>query len=239
MVPRMLRFALPLIFLPAGCLLDEPKTALVPTNPFGSAPPMPPATRANYAPASTDVAAHVDTIGRQLIAANKEIGLQPQFRTIGTPQLEVFHQGTSEVLITEGLAKQCTTDGQLAAILSRELARMVAERESLAGPDMRRPERLPPMEVRIGNDNGAGFGPAPDQTYLAELGKFEKDRRNMNQPLTTPDPDALARAYLTRAGFAPAELDEVQPTLKAAAENATFARQLKAAPSPQARNWTR
>jgi hypothetical protein len=44
---------------------------------------------------------------------------------------------------------------------------------------------------------------------------------------------------LTRAGFAPADLDEVQPSLKAASENLTFARQIKAGPSPQARNWTR
>src|SRR5262249_47319887 len=158
-----------------------------------------------------------------LLAANKEIGLQPQFRTIGAPQLEIFHCGTSVIFITDGLVKQCATDGQLAAVLARELAKMVAEREALAAPETRRPERLPPMEVRIGNDNGGGFGPTSDQTHLAELGKYEKERKNSARPLTAPDPDALARAYLTKAGFAPADLEATLPVLQNAGENNTFA----------------
>jgi hypothetical protein len=242
MLHRVWLLGLPIGLLAAGCVFDEPKAALVPATSFvGGAPVAPglPVSRANYPPAPLESAARVDTVGMQLLAANKEIGLQPQFRTIGAPQLEVFHYGTSNILITEGLVKACATDGQLAAVLARELAKMVAEREALAAPETRRPERLPPMDVRVGNDNGGGFGPSSDQTHLAELGKYEKERKHQDRPLTGPDPDALARGYLTKAGFAPADLDATLPTLQSAAQNTSFARQLKVAPSPQARNWTR
>jgi hypothetical protein len=239
---RALALAFPLCSMVLGCVFDEPKTPVVSSPTFVGGAPVPPGmpvSRANYPSAPLESAARVDTVGMQLVAANKEIGLQPQFRTIGAPQPEIFHYGTSNVLITDGLVKQCATDGQLAAVLARELAKMVAEREVLAPPETRRPERLPPMEVRIGSENGGGFGPSSDQTHLAELGKYEKERRNLTRPLTPPDPDVLARSYLTKAGFAPAELDAALPLLQSASENTSFAKQLKAAPAAQPKNWSR
>jgi hypothetical protein len=228
-----------LLALAAGCLGPEPRTALVPADPYSQTPPQPPGTRAAYAPAPLEAAARVDTVGRKLLAANKEIGLRPQFRVIGAPTPEVFHQGTAEVLVTEGLVKLCTTDGQLAAVLSHELGKMVAEREALAGPQTRSPQRLPPMEVRVGNDNVGAM--TADQTHLAELGKFERERRrptNTAPPL--PDPQTLARDYLKKAGYSDADLDAVTPHLKGAAENTTFARQLKAKETgAMPKSWTR
>ena len=49
----------------------------------------------------------------------------------------------ADVVITEGLVRQCTSDGQLAAVLCTELGRLVSEREALAPPSVRKPERLP------------------------------------------------------------------------------------------------
>jgi hypothetical protein len=227
-----------LLGLAAGCLNPGPQTALVPSDPFAT-PPVPPTVRAAFAPADVATAARVDTVGRQLLAANPQTGLRPQFRTIGAPQPELFHQGTVEIDITEGLAKQCATDGQLAALLAHELAKMVAEREALAGPQARLPERPPPMAVPVGNDSMGGFG-APDQTHLAELGMYEREQhRPGNRPPPLPDAKVLSRTYLTKAGYPESDLEAVQQLLQAAADNNTFARQLKAPPTTGPRTWTR
>jgi hypothetical protein len=166
----------------------------------------------------------VDSIGRKILAANPQLAMQPQFRTIGAPQSEVFHRGTIEVDITEGLVKQCATDGQLAAVLCQELGKMVSERESLAGPQARLPERAPPMEVRIGSDNAGSFGPA-DQLYRAELAKYEKERPRV-AATQLPDPQALGLAYLTKTGYPATDLDAVKPILATVPANSSLARQM-------------
>ena len=153
----------------AGCLPRKDNTALVPSNPFGSSPP-PQVTRASTSPASVQAAVRVDSLGRKLLAANPQIGIQPLFLTIGAPQPEVFHMATSQVDITEGLVNQCSSDGQLAAVLAGELGKMVSEREFLAGPQARAPEPEPPLEVRVGSDNGGSFGPA-DQLAPGRAGQ--------------------------------------------------------------------
>jgi hypothetical protein len=228
---------LPVVCLSVGCFATSQKTALVPSDPFGNTPPVTPGTKVSYTPAPLESAARVDRVGQQVLAANKAVGLRPQFRTIGSPQPELFHQGQADVLITDGLVKQCQTDGQLAALLCHELAKIVAEREALAGPQTRTPERQPPMEVRIGNDNvGAS---SADLTHLAELGKFERTHGKPGAPAPRlPDPTALARDYLKKAGFPETDYDAVQPYLRSAAENMTYARQLKDGWTPQP-SWTK
>lgn len=219
----------------AGCLATEPATSLVPA---GLSPPADPAvhSRVSYAPANVEAAARVDTLGRKLVGCNK-IGLKPVFRTIGSPQPEIFHIGQAEVDVTEGLVNQCKTEGELAAALCTELGKMVSEREAVAGPQARRPNREPPQEVRIGNDNAGAFGPA-DQTHLAELARFDKDKRGpAAPPPPPPDPQALARLYLKQAGYAENDLDAVQPTLRAAAENSTFEKQFTG--TMTSRPWVR
>jgi len=174
----------------------------------------------------------VDAVGRQVLTANPQLGMRPLFRTIGAPQAEVFHRGTTEIDVTEGLVKQCGTDGQLAAVLCTELGKMVAEREALAGARARTPEREPPMDVRIGNDY-AGPAGSPDQTHLAELGKYDRERRRaVAPPPPPPDPQSLANTYLTKAGFPATDLDAVAPLLKLAAEHSTFEKQMTNAPPP-------
>src|SRR5262249_60580267 len=107
-------------------------------------------------PAAEEAATRVGVIGQKLITANERLGVRPLFRTVGSPTPEVFHRGTSEILITEGLVKQCTSDAQLAAVLSQELGKMVSEREAGAGALARNPDRGPPPHMAIGNDVGAG-----------------------------------------------------------------------------------
>ena len=212
-----------------GCVTDNPKTETVAGNPFGQALAIPPATRGAYAPAKLDAAARVDQIGRRLVAANKEAGLQPLFRTIGAPQAEIFHRGatehvTPEIDITEGLVKQCASDGQLAAALCYELGKMVSEREALTAPHTRVTDRLQPLDAPAGN-NGGGFGPA-DQLHRAELAKFDQEHPRKPLAVAPPDPQTLAQSYLTKAGYPESDLDAVAPILRAAAENNTLARQL-------------
>jgi hypothetical protein len=215
-----------------GCLPRESNTTLVPSNPFGGPPP-PQTARRSPQPASIQAAARVDSLGRKIVAANPQLGMPPLFRTIGVPQPETFHQGTSEVDITEGLVNQCSTEGQLAAVLASELGKMISEREFLAGPQARAPEREPPMEVRVGSDNAGSFGPA-DQLHRAELAKYDKERRQRAaNAAAPPEPQALARDYLIRAGFTAADLDAAAPLLRSAAENNTLAKQLLSPPQVQ------
>jgi hypothetical protein len=219
-------------FIGMGCLPREANTTLVPSNPFGNVPP-PQITQTSLAPASLQAAARVDSLGRKILTANPQTGIQPLFRTIGASQPEIFHQGTTEVDITEGLVNQCANDGQLAALLALELGKMISERETLAGRQAGVPEREPPMEVRIGSDNGGAFGPA-DQLHRAELAKYDKERRQRAAGGTaSPDPQALARAYLQKAGYSAADLDAAASLVRAAGENTMFAKQLLNQPQVQ------
>jgi hypothetical protein len=221
--------ALPLLAL-AGCLPAESSNVLVNESPFGGPAVAPPPTRSSFTPGSLEATGRVDGIGRNLLAANPQVGVKPLFRTIGSPDAEVFHRGTAEINITEGLVRQCRTDGQLAAILALELAKMVSEREALAPLRRRTQERELPPDLRVPGDPGS------DMTRLAELGKYhEPDRRRHLAPPPPPDPQALARTYLRQSSYDPTELDSVAPLLRAAAANTKFEKQLTA-PGP-ARPW--
>src|SRR5262249_57902882 len=104
---------------------SEPKNVLVPANTFDTASPVAPVQLCAN-PGSTEAAARVDQVGRKILEANPQAGVKPVFRTIGAPQLEVFHRGTLEVIVTEGLVQQCPDEGRLAAVLCHELGRMVS-----------------------------------------------------------------------------------------------------------------
>lgn len=220
-----------LLALAAGCTDPATKSMLVPEQPLGNAAAVP-HRQAAYGPAaSVETAARVDSMGRRILAANPPLGLQAQFLTIGAPGPEIFHPDLTKIVITEGLVKQCNGDGQLAAVLCIELGKMVSEREALAGPRTRAPDREPPMEVRVGSDSAFSPG-AADQTYLAERWKFDRDRdrpRNTKSAPSVslpPDPQTLANTYLTKTGFPPADLDAVVPLLNAASRNNTFEKQM-------------
>lgn len=222
----------------AGCqpvqLFQEPKTATVSSNPFGLQETRRSA-KVSYQPADEALATKVDGIGRKLLAANPQLGLKTTlFATIGNaPQPEIFHTSAGMVYVTEGLVTRCAAEGELAALLALELGKIVADREASASPQMRDPERLPPIQVPIGN---SGQVTNPDLVHQVELAKFEKQRPRRQRTLPRPDPQQLARGYLEKAGYQTADLDSVQPLLQAAQQNMTLERQFKGMLLPNA--WT-
>lgn len=188
--------------------------------------PQAPAALPDMTPGSTEAAARVDTVGRQIVAANPRLGIQPMFRTVGSPQPEVFHRGTTDVFVTEGLVKQCANDAQLTAVLCVELGKMIREREAATPDKIRARDPLPPMDARLGEDDRAGG--TTDRTDLYQLQQYDKERRQRSKPLPLPDPLALARDYVTKTGYAPFEVDNVRPILQAASANTTLEKQISA-----------
>ena len=99
--------------------------------------------------APNDVGSRVDSLGKQILAANQDIGrtlvtadpqlqkaaaakqdFRPVFFAYGVPDVVLFHQGFSAIVISDGLVRQCKSDSELAAVLSSELAAMVAEAQA-------------------------------------------------------------------------------------------------------------
>lgn len=215
------------LFALAGCVNEKENEMLVSPNPFAG-----PATvtraQTSFPQANIEVAARVDQLGRKILAANRQIGLQPFFCAIGSQNEEVFHQGNSKLIVTEGLVRQCKSDADLAAVICRELGKMVSEREALASPAMRTPQRRPPIRVEVGPDVGGNMR-TDDGTELYELAKYQQQGgRPMQLP---PDPNVLARLYLKKAGYAEAALDDAAPVFKVADKNSDWEKQMKSAPA--------
>ncbi len=233
MASRLRSMGFAAVLCVAGCfpLKDEPLKTVQPG--LSGGPSVVPAQfkTPQLASASKEESLRVDIVGQQLLTTNRQTGLRCIFSTIGAPTPELFHRGTDVVFITESLAKKCETKDQLAAVLAFELGRVVAEREALAAPATRQPDRLPPMEAHVGLDTGGPFGSA-DGTRLAELAKFEKERpRRGAAPLPAPDPMVLARGYLEKAGFNTRELDNVVVLLKEARAHDALEHQLNGGPA--------
>jgi hypothetical protein len=218
----------------AGCTQDERKPLLVSPPPFGTTPKAPEVRLVSHTPtASEEVGKRVIKVGNKVVSANPQMCLRPAFLTAGLPKPEVFHRVSGhgfrhcEVVVTEGLVRQCRTDGQLAAVLALELGKVVSEREAMVPARVRQPDRRPPPEVRIGGDAGGTFGPA-DGTRYAELAKMDNERRRPDTPPPPPPaPTALAREYLKKAGYDPADLSDVTPLLRKAEDNSALEMQLR------------
>lgn len=206
---------------PSTWVSPASSTPLVSSNPFDTRPTSPPAYVA-CAPATAEAASRAQRVGTSVVAANPQLAMKPTFVTVGAQHSEIFHQGTVAVTITEGLVKQCTTDAQLAAVLSLELGKMASEREVKAGLRRNRPD---PMSVRLGNDYGSTQSSA-DRTELAERYKLDGDFPKEHGPVVPPDPQVLARSYLLKAGYAAEELNAVMPLLQAAEKNVLLEKQL-------------
>ncbi len=209
------RGALPLVILAGlgvGCYGTE-KTSLVPTNPFGKT--VQPRPGKAY-PESMAATARVASVGLKVVTANKQLGLQPHFLGIGSPngEVEIFHTGAEEtatIWVSEALVSRCQTDAQLAAVLCRELARMIAEREAHQRFTPRNSASPPPLDVRVGSDYSSISG-STDNTRLFEMAKFEKETRRQHEQASNPD--LLARSYLQTAGYSPQALTEIAPLLR-------------------------
>ena len=179
-------------------------------------------SRENLPKGSLEAASRVDSIGGQILAANPDITVRPLFLTIGAPAVTAFHRGTTEVYVSDGLVQRCKTDGELAAVLCNELAKMMVEAQA-QGKVKPPPERDPPFTPRIHNDV-AGSQSDPDQTHLAEQALFEKQnprRRPVNLP-PEQDPNVLARGFLTKSGFTADDLSKASVLIRQAEANPAY-----------------
>ena len=205
-----------------GMQSERESLPLVHSAPSGVATLTQPERRVSNAPAMKASSERVLQVGQRLILANPQIGLRPLFVTVGVTHPEIFHKGGSlggcQIVVSEGIVSLCPSDAELAAILAKELGKIVAERESLASPAARQSnDRLPPGES-IGGDSGGTFGPS-DGTRMMEMAHYEARRRERASKSATIQPDSLARKYLAKAGYEPASLDQVKPLLRKAEEH--------------------
>lgn len=202
----------------SGCLPTQmSSTPLVPTNALTSTAQGPEISRELSADARK-----VIEVGQKLLAANENLTVKPAFILVGKPELEVFHQGNQSILITEGLVQKCTSEDQLAAVLSNELARMVVDQQTKEQFTVRNADLPPPIDLHIGNDFSGPNGMS-DGTQQANLARFElEQRKRFAQRLK---PDQLALQYLSKANYSRNALEEVTPLLKTASGNIQLEKQ--------------
>lgn len=216
-----------------GCVQDGAWKDWSIENPFSSsAKKMPDGPK--MPPGSLQAAERVDTLGRRIIAQNTFTGLEPLFHTVGVKEPMLFHRGTAELFISEGLVERCKSEQELAAVLCSELGRMMAEQKS-AGRVGRDADPIPDVPATGGNRMAGGMD--SDQTRAAELVYFEKRNPRRDPATGSVDSAKLARELLTGAGFNPAELARVEPLIKQAEQNDAIRKQM-AGPAP-APSWGR
>ncbi len=215
------------LLLLTGCLPtlpEEPTTAQVASSPF-TEPRRAAPTRVSYAPASQQTSYRVLLIKDALVNKNPQLGINPYIIAIGSADPEIFHVGLNHVYITEGLFRQCQTEGQLAAVLANELGRIISEREAATSDDIRSPERLLPIQFST-----AGSGRDRDPIGPIELALHEKRYPKQHGKLGRPNPQLIAREVLERAGYQRTDLDSVLPILQNAERFQVLENQFKGAP---------
>ena len=209
-----------------GCLSDEQKLTTVSSSPFSRPGRTQTVSLKQAPPATKELALRVDRVGQKIVAANPRLKQKVVFQTVGAPHEEIFHvtqKDVSTIVITEGLAKQCKTDSELAAVLSEEMGRTMSEQMAQATP-LRR--RLPPpiiMNPQVGNDNNGTFG-SSDGTDRMIAAHYDNEWKLSRQGLPDPPtpPETLARGYLQSAGFDPKELENVKPLLRKAEKQSSL-----------------
>lgn len=164
-------------------------------------------------PAAIDLAARVDQVGRELLAASPFLGVDPIFQTVSMPEPVLFHPNPNIVIISDGLVKRCTNDDALAAVLAAELGQMAAERK------VANRNELPPLPVNLpdgANQNAGGI--SSDQTHLAELAMYEKKYRRGGPAVNGQE---LAKDVLRSAGRPDSQLATVEGLVQSARANQT------------------
>ena len=166
-----------------------------------------------FAPASLQAAERVETLGRRIIAQNTFTGLDPLFHTIGVSESALFHQGTAQLYVSEGLVAKCKTEAELAAVLCTELGQMMAEQ-------------------RAGRAVGRDDDPIRDVNAAPSQPREPQPKDGALPP--PGDPVKLARELMRGAGFDPAELDRIEPLLKQSDRGAILRKQMAGtAPAPK------
>lgn len=181
--------------------------------------------------ATLAVAERVETLGRKIIAQNTFTGIEPLFMTFGVPESVLFHRGSEQLCISQGLVEKCSTDAELAAVLCAELGQMIAEKRAAkaTGHDV---DPIP--DANFGAGPLFPGGTAFDAGQQANLAYHEKQH-----PRGAPRPDPVdatnsARDLLKNAGYSPAELDRVEGLLKQSDRGEKLRKQMGgSAPAPE------
>ena len=182
---------------------------------------------AKVTPASVQTAERVETLGRRIMGQNPFTGLDPMFHTVGVKETVLFHRGTAELFISQGLVELCKTEPELAAVLCAELGKMMAEKRRAATVGKDR-DTIPDVAL----PGADGF----DGTRAAEVARQQPKQ---HRPFTADETnaDALARSLLRGAGYDPAVLDRVQPLLRQSQRGDDIRKQMAGtAPAPK---WER
>ncbi len=183
-------------------------------------------------PASMAIAERVELIGRKVVAQNTFTGIEPLFMTIGVKESVLFHRGSEQLFISEGLVEKCRTDSELAAVLCAELGQMVAEKRATKAAGRGDVDPIP--DPSFGSSGMLPGGTPLDASQQANLAYHE---RKYPRGANTPDPadaTSTARELLQGAGYSPAELDRVEGLLKQSDRGEKLRKQLGgSAPPPE------
>jgi hypothetical protein len=184
-----------------------------------------------YTPAHIANAARVEELGRKIVAQNTFTGIEPMFHTQGVRETVLFHRGTDELIISEGLVEQCKSEAQLAAVLCSELGQMVAEKRNARRAGIER-DSIPDAGLPGGTSSAGGV--ADDPGRAAELAFRERQRPRSPAPRSEPsDGKKVARELMRGAGFDPEELDRVESLLKQSPRGDALKKQMTgSAPAP-------
>jgi hypothetical protein len=175
-------------------------------------------------------AERVETFGRKIIAQNTFTGIEPLFHTVGVQEAVLFHRGSEELFVSEGLVKQCRTDGELAAVLCIELGQMIAEKKAARRVGAER-DSFP--EIGVPTGSGLAGGTPDDPARAAERAFLERQRRNEARQ-GRKDPAALARDLMRGAGYDPADVDRVATLVRQSDRGRVIKRQMSgSAPAPR------
>lgn len=168
---------------------------------FGGKEPSPRAPK--MTPATLHSAERVESLGRRIMVQNTFPGIDPLFHTVGVEKLMLFHRGSAELFISEGLVARCKTDEELAAVLCSELGQMKAEKQAA---------------VRVGRDKEA----------FPEVGAADapRDQKPSSPTAEVTDARKSARDLMVGAGFDPAAIDRAEPLLKAGRKNDGLRKQM-------------
>lgn len=171
--------------------------------PAPTTPAPPPDGTAAIPPQVLEAQQRVKRVNDQLLAANPRLGLKPAFFITDQAEPALQRREYERVFLSWGLVQRCTTDGQLAALLSLQLGELYAQRRAELAADQRLNYREPPPTVPMIREYGS-FG-NPDQIHLAEIATLGLDQRS-RPPEPPANPWLIANEVLLRAGFSEHDL---------------------------------
>jgi len=170
--------------------------------------------------ASTKTATRVDAVAKAVIAdAGADLPDKPVFSTLGVTEPMIFHRGTGQVVLSEGLVERCATDADLAAIICHELGKVAAAR---ADKESARPSGIDLSPAPRLSSDVVGSGHSADMTRVAEeamLSRRAPRDRETGRP-ARPDARTLARNLFNKTGHDAEHFTRVEPLYREAEENA-------------------